>query len=293
MSNIARRTGSRVLWCAPWPDLPAGIGWGFTGRLGGHSEGPWGSLNVGDHVGDAPDCVAANREVLAVDVGRPVQFMHQVHGWAVHEVESIAPVCPSPEGDAAITACDDMALAVMVADCLPILLADTAARTVGVAHAGWRGLLGHDRWGVIEAVVAAMRSPDLREKNLKKHPLALHNKADDAIKITAFLGPCIGPRHFEVGGEVRQAFVAAHPETARCFRPVEEATTPERWWADLPALARHRLGVAGVQSVFGNDGSDAWCTVSQPEHYFSHRMGQRRNGSAGRQAACIWLMRGV
>lgn len=289
--EIARLPGHSVLWHAPWPDVPQGVGWGFTGRQGGHSEGLWSSLNLGDHVGDNPDCVGANRHVLAADIGRPVQFLQQVHGWAVHEAASTTPVHPSPAADAAMTVRGDVALAVMVADCLPILLADSTARTVGVAHAGWRGLLGRNGCGVIETLVASMRQCCGDKKSIQKIHPAQYGIEYDAIKITAFLGPCIGPRHFEVGDEVRQAFVAAQPHTARYFR-ASGGASPGRWLADLPALARHRLNMAGVHSIYGNDGSDAWCTVSDPVRFFSHRWGQRHGGAAGRQAACIWLTRG-
>jgi copper oxidase (laccase) domain-containing protein len=246
---------------------------------------------LGDHVGDVPNDVEANRRVLAADIGRPVQFLHQMHCWDVHEVASTTPVHPYPDADAAVTVRDDVALAVMVADCLPILLADTAARAVGVAHAGWRGLLGVNGYGVVEAVVASIRQRCESEQSIKKCHPSQYPIEFDATKITAFLGPCIGPRHFEVGDEVRQAFVAAQPHTARCFRALG-AVSAGRWLADLPALVRHRLGSVGVHSIHGNDGSDDWCTVSQPARFFSHRWGQRHGGAAGRQAACIWLMRG-
>ena len=154
----------------------------------------------------------------------------------------------------------------MVADCLPVLLCDAQGQWVAAAHAGWRGLLGAQGRGVLEAAVQT-RFPS----------------AQGPDQVMAWLGPCIGPHAFEVGDEVRQAFVAATPEAASCF----QAHVPGKWMANLPALAGQRLRALGVSRIYGNDGSQDWCTVTQPSRFFSHR----RDGVSGRMAASIWRVR--
>jgi YfiH family protein len=150
------------------------------------------------------------------------------------------------------------------------LLTDLQGRRVAAAHAGWRGLAGAGGQGVLETTYRTFRAP------------ALDAIEVDATQIIAWLGPCIGPQAFEVGDEVRQAFVAHDPAAAAMFA----AGVSGKWWANLAGLARQRLAVLGVQQVFGNDGSAAWCTVSQSSRFFSHR----RDRVSGRMAACIWLV---
>ncbi|HPW83770.1 MAG TPA: laccase domain-containing protein, partial [Rhodoferax sp.] len=158
---------------------------------------------------------------------------------------------------------------VMVADCLPVLLCDTQGRRVAAAHAGWRGLVGTDGKGILEASLEPFR------------PLAPVEYAQGATEIIAWLGPCIGPEAFEVGDEVRTVFVDVSPEADRCFRPLRQG----KWLADLAGLARQRLQALGVTGIYGNDSTAAWCTVTNPSRFFSHR----RDRVSGRQAACIWL----
>jgi YfiH family protein len=152
----------------------------------------------------------------------------------------------------------------MVADCLPVLLADGAGRVVGAAHCGWRGLAGEQGAGVLEALWSAMRP-----------------EAGDAAGMLAWLGPCIGPDAFEVGAEVRSAFVDHDAGATVFFRPHAGG----KFLADLPGLARRRLGALGIRATYGNDGSTAWCTVSNPSRFFSHR----RDRVSGRLAAGAWL----
>ncbi|WP_345538145.1 peptidoglycan editing factor PgeF [Variovorax defluvii] len=239
-----------------WP-LPAGVQALCTTRAGGVSGGAYESLNLGDHVGDEPAHVAANRKRLQETIGvRPV-FLQQVHGTHVLEMETHTP--DGSEGDACTTANPRIACTIMVADCLPVLFADCGGRRVAAAHAGWRGLAA----GVLEATAAAF------------------DEEGGPGKLLAWLGPCIGPDAFEVGDEVRAAFTARAPQAAGCF---QAGAVPGKWLADLAGLARQRLQAAGVTQLYGNDGSARWCTVNNPLLFFSHR----RDRTSGRFAACIW-----
>lgn len=235
-----------------WP-APATVRAACSTREGGLSAAPYDTLNLGDHVGDDEALVAGNRRRFAAALGARPVYMKQVHGARCVQLRGDTP--DGVEADACFTLERGMACTIMVADCLPVLLADRRGDVVGAAHAGWRGLAS----GVIEA--AASKLPRL----------------EGAI---AWLGPCIGPRQFEVGPEVRDAFVGAHSDAGRFFRP----HTPGKYLADLPGLARQRLAALGIGSVHGNDGSDAWCTVTQRSRFFSHR----RDRVSGRFAAAIW-----
>ena len=174
--------------------------------------------------------------------------------------------CPA---DGAFTRERGLACTIMVADCLPILLCDRRGTTVAAVHAGWRGLAGVDGKGVLEVIYEQFIT------------LAPVQYACDATELIAWLGPCIGPEAFEVGADVVKAFTGGSQQTVQCFKPQANG----KWFADLPALARHRLGALGVTQVFGNDSSPPWCTVGNPSRFFSHR----RDRVSGRQAACIWL----
>jgi YfiH family protein len=258
-------------WIVPdWPAPPA-VHALCTTRAGGASGGAYASLNLGDHVGDDPAAVQANRLRLqqAIDA-RPV-FLRQVHGWQVAELD--AQTADGTVADGCVTGAPGVACTILVADCLPVLLTDRAGRAVAAAHAGWRGLAGSQGIGVLEATVAELRD-------------ALHRDRDDAQEeLIAWLGPCIGSDHFEVGAEVKAAFEAHDPAAAPCFRPGRTG----RWLADLPALARQRLAKLGVTAVHGNDGSAGWCTVSDSSRFHSYRRDQAALGGSGRMAACIWL----
>lgn len=257
-------------WLVPdWP-APAAVQAVCTSRAGGVSAPPYDRLNLGTHVGDDAACVAHNRARLAQALGvRPV-FLDQVHGQRVLALQADTP--DQMPADACQTRQPGVACTVMVADCLPILLCDTAGTQVAAAHAGWRGLAGTGGHGVVEETLRSLRSFG---------PPAHVNTEGSAMEIIAWLGPCIGPQAFEVGDEVRAAFVAVHAPAAQCFVPAPGG----KWLADLAALARQRLQAAGVSAIYGNDGSAPWCTVGNPLRFFSHR----RDRVSGRQAACIWL----
>ncbi len=232
-----------------WP-APARVHAWSTLRAGGVSAAPWGSLNLGAHVGDDPDAVVANRERLAHRLQLPSQplWLQQVHGTRVR---------PAADADACADACladrPQQVCVVMTADCLPVLLCDRAGSKVAAAHAGWRGLLD----GVLERTVVAFDG--------------------EPGQLLAWLGPAIGPRAFEVGDEVRDAFVTEDGAAARCF----VANRDGHWLADLYGLARLRLARSGVHAVFGG----GRCTYSEPACFYSYR----RDGVTGRMASLIWL----
>ncbi len=259
---------SRPLLCPGWP-APPGVRAACTLREGGVSRDAYASLNLGDHVGDDPQCVARNRARFAAALGARPVFLKQVHGTKVAVLDASTP--DGTEADACITDVPGIACTIMVADCLPVLLACEGAPVVGAAHAGWRGLAGEGEnkggRGVLEALWSSMR---------ERLP------AGAARRTLAWLGPCIGPRAFEVGPEVRDAFAAVDPSATACFVPHPQNSG--KWLADLPALARLRLRALGIERVFGNDGTDAWCTVASASRFFSHR----RDRVSGRFAAAIW-----
>lgn len=232
-----------------WP-APASVRALQTLRGGGCSPAPWASLNLGDHVGDAPARVAANRAALRCLLPAEPCWLSQVHGTTVVDAANVTGL---PEADAAWTRLPGRVCAVMTADCLPVLFCDLAGTVVAAAHAGWRGLLA----GVLEATMRSMGVPP--------------------GELMAWLGPAIGPDRFEVGGEVRAAFVARDPEAAMAF----QATGEGKWLADLYALARFRLHAAGLAGIHGG----GWCTVGDAESFFSYR----RDGVTGRMASLIWL----
>lgn len=234
-----------------WP-APPGIRCLATTRRGGVSQGVYSSLNLGDHVGDDPMAVVANRDIVSQGVGARPVWLNQVHGTRVVDVAEADGNCP-PEADAAFARCAGVACAVMTADCLPVLFCDDAGTVVAAAHAGWRGLQA----GVLEATIAAIGVP--------------------AGNLMAWLGPAIGPQAFEVGREVRDAFVGVHAEAAAAFNPAAGG----KWLADIYLLARLRLKGQGVERVFGGD----FCTVTEADRFFSYR----RDGQTGRMASLIWL----
>lgn len=234
---------------ADWPAPPGVRAW-QTIRSGGVSTAAYASLNLALHVGDRSEAVATNRERLRSGLGLPAEprWLEQVHGNRVLRPDR----GERGPADAAVTTKAGTVLVVMTADCLPVLLASRNGAVIGVAHAGWRGLAG----GVIAATVAAL--------------------ACDPADVLAWLGPAIGPNAYEVGAEVRTAFVSVEPESAGAFRPNARG----RWQADLYGLARAALARAGVIEVFGAP----TCTSEHPDRYFSHR----REAPCGRMASLIW-----
>jgi len=222
----------------------------ITTRNGGASEGPYASMNLGLRVDDDPVTVRANRRLLKNFLPAEPKWLNQVHGTTVVDAETVIdPV----QADASMTKTPGCVSVVMVADCLPILFADRTGSVVAAAHAGWRGLAA----GVIENTMRALDTPP---QNL-----------------LAYLGPAIGPSAFEVGDEVRAAFVAVDQAAGYAFRPHK----PGKWLADLFVLARQRLAGAGLLNVYGG----GLCTYSDPARFFSHR----RDKVSGRMAALIWI----
>ena len=261
-------------WLTPdWP-APPGVRAVLTTRRGGVSVAPWDSMNLGDHVGDVPQQVAANRALLAQSMAAEPVFLQQVHGTAVLALDGATP--QGQQADAAVTGQRGVACTIMVADCLPVLMSTLDGSVVAAAHAGWRGLAGAQGNGVLEQTYESFRA------------LALMGRPQTAINSVAWLGPCIGPSAFEVGAEVRSAFVDGDPLAAGCFTVL----SPGKYLADLAGLARRRLQALGVTQIYGNDSSARWCTVGNASRFFSHRRDAGINGNGlkttGRMAACIW-----
>jgi YfiH family protein len=261
-------------WLIPdWP-APAGVRALFTTRVGGTSAEPYDSMNLGDHVGDVPERVEANRALLGQTMGAAPVFLQQVHGTRVLNIE--AGTAHGQPADAATTNQRGVACTIMVADCLPVLFSTSDGAAVAAAHAGWRGLAGKQGHGILEETYESFKA------------LALMERGVVAINAIAWLGPCIGPKAFEVGPEVRSAFVDGDQQAADCFRPLASG----KFLADLAGLARLRLQAMGVTQIYGNDSSAPWCTVGNASRFFSHRRdaGVSGNGfhTTGRMAACIW-----
>jgi polyphenol oxidase len=235
--------------------VDARVGALMSTRVGGVSAAPFDSLNLGRSVGDVREAVDENRRRFEAALGVPTVYLSQVHGTRVVRLPAgAAPL----EADAAITTEPGIACSVMVADCLPVLFAAVDGRGVGAAHAGWRGLAA----GVLEATVGALCDA----------------AACAPSDLAAWLGPCIGPRRFEVGADVLETF---GPQAAHRFTPRPRTDGAMRWLADLPGLARDRLAALGVARVSGGD----VCTVEDASRFFSFR----RDGVTGRMAAAVWL----
>jgi hypothetical protein len=232
-----------------WP-APRGVRALSTTRAGGVSGAPWQGFNLGDHVGDDPQAVARNRALLRRELPADPLWLKQVHGTRCVDAAQAA---PGTEADASFTRERGVVCAVLVADCLPVLLCDDEATVVGAAHAGWRGLAA----GVVEATVGAMALPGER--------------------LMAWLGPAIGPRAFEVGGEVRECFLAVDAAAAEAF----VAAPGGKWLCDIALLARQRLSSLGIRRIASADS----CTVGDSMRSFSYR----RDGVTGRMASLVWL----
>ena len=254
---------------------PAGVRAAFTLRAGGVSVAPYDSLNVGAHVGDAPAAVAENRHRVHALLGLPAEpvWLQQVHGVEVADLDALGragaglgtrraeasdagEAASAPDAlraDAVVTRVSGRVCVIQVADCMPVLFAARDGSAVGAAHAGWRGLAG----GVLEAT--------LRDLGVAPGQLL------------AWLGPAISQEHFEVGDDVRAAFMSHDPAAASAF----EANARGRWQCDLYTLARRRLAALGVRDVFGS----GWCTFADAARFFSYR----RDGQCGRMAALIWM----
>ena len=276
-----------------WP-APPGVRAAFTLRTGGVSPAPYDSLNLGARIGDSPEAVAENRRRVRERLRLPAEpvWLEQVHGVQVVELGAAGVVGTLmgaagqvvgaagqrgtagdagvgagrdgavrhadprelvPTGDASVAHSAGQVCAIRVADCMPVLFAARDGSAVGAAHAGWRGLAG----GVLEATIAQLGVP--------------------ATELIAWMGPAIGPEHFEVGEDVRAAFMGADAGAASAF----VANARGRWQCDLYALARRKLGALGVPSIYGG----GWCTFADADRFFSYR----REGQCGRMAALIWM----
>lgn len=235
-------------WIIPdWP-APAAVRALSTTRTGGFSTGPWHSLNLGLRSGDDPSAVARNRALLRSQLPAEPHWLQQVHGACVlhHSGAQL------PEADAQVSAGPNQVCVVLSADCLPVLFCNRAGTRVAAAHAGWRGMAA----GVLENTVIAM--------------------AESPSELLAWLGPAIGPASYEVGDDVRNRFVKDDAEAGRAFERRGKA-----WMFDLYAMARLRLGRAGVTAVSGS----AFCTYREANRFFSFR----RDGQTGRMASLVWI----
>ncbi len=232
-----------------WP-APANVKALQTTRAGGISSTPYDSFNLGDHVGDSPLAAERNRMLLNTLLPSEPVWLEQAHGTIVVNADNAN--C-RPQADACIARHRSAVCVVMTADCLPVLLCDTGGSVVGAVHAGWKGLAA----GVIEAAVQEM---EVAPQHLM-----------------AWLGPAISQDAFEVGEEVRAAFVTKQPQSASAFVPGLKG----KWFADIYALARLRLNALGITSIHGG----SFCTYMEPERFFSYR----RDGMTGRMGTFIWL----
>lgn len=239
-------------WLVPdWP-APARVRAFVTTRAGGVSEGEHASMNLGFSSGDRAEHVARNRAIVRAALPADPRYLRQVHGTDIAEIDAVAPDTPVT-ADGAATGSRGSVATVLTADCMPLLLADRAGTRVAAVHAGWRGMAA----GVIESAIAAMRV--------------------DPAEILAWMGPTIGPGAFEVGPEVREAFIARDARADEAFR----AHAAGKYMADLYRLARQRLAAGGVRDVFGG----GFCTYHERERFFSYRRVQK----SGRMGAFIWV----
>lgn len=236
-------------WLTPdWP-LPRNVHAVATMRTGGCSAAPYASMNPAKHVGDDPASVECNRNILRTSLDLPSEpiWLNQTHSnKAVNAIVSPMPL----EADASYTDAAGVVCIVLTADCLPLLACSADGNKIAAIHAGWRGLLH----GIIDNTVAALQTNQL----------------------SIWLGPAIGPNHFEVGGEVRNMFISRSPDYAAAFTP----QTSDKWLADIYRLARINLHKLGITEIYGG----GLCTVTDKDRFFSYR----RDKITGRMATLIW-----
>ncbi|MGZ3252975.1 MAG: peptidoglycan editing factor PgeF [Burkholderiaceae bacterium] len=242
-----------------WVGVPANIGAMTTTRRGGFSRGPYGDgtgqggLNLGVHVEDEEHVVQQNRQLLNTILPAEPAWLTQVHGVTVVDAASVT---DAPEADASISTTPGVVCTIQTADCLPVLFCDVKGQVVGAAHAGWRGLLH----GVLENTVERMHTAG-------------------ASEIVTWLGPAIGPQCFEVGAEVRHAFIERDKDNLEAFKPVQDH--PGKYFADIYQLARLALKKAGASQIYGG----GFCTVTDRKTFYSYR----RDKTTGRMASLIWI----
>lgn len=240
---------------ADWP-APSHVKTAISTREGGVSLAPYTGLNLGSHVSDSAQAVAQNRQLFMLQAAMPAEplWLNQVHGTDCIVLEQTDFSAGPITADASTTKTKGLVSVVLTADCLPVLFCDAAGTQVAAAHAGWRGLVD----GVLE------------------HSLA---QFSDPTTVMAWLGPAIGPTAFEVGDEVRQAFIAKDAKADAAFIPVPGKSG--KWLADLYQLARLRLRASGVSQIYGG----GFCTYTDKDSFYSYR----RDGQTGRMASCIWI----
>jgi len=263
-------------WSANWGLESVGVRMRLSTRLGGVSQGAFESLNLGLHVGDDQARVLENRSIWRDHLGAQPIFLNQVHGQ--HLVE-LTPKSPQGlEADACFTSSLGVACTMMVADCMPILIAHPSGSFVGALHVGWRGFLG------------VGTNHELMDHGILAHALqAIVNgmcskgQSCELEEVWAWLGPCIGEKCFEVGPLVRDLYVQRFGADDGLF--TAHATSAQKWYFNLAGAVRLELSRLGITNVFGNPGSLEWCTVTQEEFFFSHR----RDRVSGRFCASIWL----
>ena len=239
---------SEALIIPDWP-APPNVKALQTTRMGGISLAPYHSLNLGAHVQDDALAVAQNRQLLRSYLPSEPVWLNQVHGIDVIDAASGAGL---PAADASYSLAKNIVCVTMTADCLPVLLCHQQGMAVAAIHAGWRSLCD----GVIEATIQSL--------------------GFQAHELMAWLGPAIGPQAFEVGSEVRAAFIAQDAQAALAFQ-----ASGDKWLADLYGIARQRLHQQGITKIYGG----GECTFSNPSQYFSFR----RDGVTGRMATMIWF----
>ena len=257
--------GASDLIFPDWPQ-PASVKAFFTTRAGGVSVNTdladFAGLNLGRSAGDTPAAIDENRRRVSALLPCPPKWLNQVHGSRVVVAEEVINLAEDVKADAIAASTPGTPCAIMVADCLPVLFCDDSGQHAAAAHAGWRGLAA----GVLENTVAAIHVPP--------------------ASIMAWLGPAIGPSAFEVGQDVRDAFLSKDKSTAACFIPRGDAH-PDKFFADIYALARLSLARAGVSRVYGGE----FCTVGEPSRFFSYRREGKVGRKTGRMAGVIWVER--
>lgn len=256
MEQLTRFDGLNVVSGPAWSDVV----YFCTTRHGGVSGSPWESLNVGPHTGDVAAHVEQNRQRLARALPAPVFWIRQVHGTEVIDVDRLGPQAALADrlsADGLVTACDNVVLGIMTADCLPVVLGSSDGRVIGLAHAGWRGLAA----GILENIIIALT---------RKHP-------DDHAQWRAWIGPGITQANFEVGADVRNIFVEQDHATSDFFTP---SSTHRKWLADLAGIAQYRLTNLGVSQI----DTSSLCTYDRRDLFYSYR----RATQTGRMATFAW-----